>query len=191
MRYQKKQIRKTKTKKVPPVTWTDLLHHTQDTAGYAHCTQNANWFIHFPLPLQNTYNLCWVFFCSFILYLDFSFLFFFIAQRVCNVYSTTWAPIKITNVKAELKINLRLFCCSCCYSPHRRRVRIMWFRTLMLFNGKIIAIYYNHKTCFHMLHTQPITHMCVCLCGDNVPKWFDFCRFSRSTEDEKIYCMIE
>lgn len=22
------------------------------------CTQNANWFIHFALPLQNTYNLC-------------------------------------------------------------------------------------------------------------------------------------
>lgn len=24
------------TKTVPPLTWTDLLHHTQDAAGYAH-----------------------------------------------------------------------------------------------------------------------------------------------------------
>lgn len=41
------ELRKRYNKKIPPLTWTDLLHHTQFAAGYAHRTLIDLFILHY------------------------------------------------------------------------------------------------------------------------------------------------
>lgn len=122
----------TKKKKITPIDVDrSIAPHTKHSWI---CTQNANWFIHFALPLQNTYNLC---------------MRLFLFDSVCVSLSHAVMPSHFHELLFQIpneNCNKKSPWCFWCASLWSDFIHLADLLRQEPKKKNYIAIYYNHKS---------------------------------------------